>query len=76
MGPYTGHPHEMLAKIRHDELLAEAERYRRMRDLPGQVVVRPSFLRRLRRLARRTVRPRASRGRVAAGGTVAGGVDG
>jgi hypothetical protein len=35
-GPYVGHPHDMLARIHHEEMLAHAEHRRRLRELPDR----------------------------------------
>ncbi|WP_127128107.1 hypothetical protein [Georgenia sp. SYP-B2076] len=58
MGPYAGDPHDMIARIRHDELLAEAEHHRRLRDLRSRAVPPTPLLQRLRRLAWSTAGPR------------------
>jgi hypothetical protein len=36
VNPYIGEPHEVLARIRHDELVAQAERAHLLRELRQQ----------------------------------------
>ncbi|MPV36161.1 hypothetical protein [Georgenia subflava] len=47
MNVYLGEPHEVLARIHHDELIAEAQHHRRLRELRAEDrEVRASQLRR------------------------------